>query len=174
MSDFVASGSGGMSADAEVVSPAPPPNDANFVATFPEFNDASRYPAPQRSLWLNTAIATLDPSRWGDFYVIGVYLWTAHHLALFGDTNRQRQRPGRPPLLMSSKSVGGVSASYDTASVARVDAGLWNATTYGMRWLDLARLAGAGGVQVGYGPIPEGFGSLGYSGPIPFGGEDIV
>lgn len=140
------------------------PTDADFLASFPEFNDSSKYPATQRQLWMAQALATLDKNRWCDFYVMGCYLYVAHHLALFSNQNGRRGVPGRPPMLMSSKSVGSVSASYDTQSIAVKDGALWNATTYGIRWLQIARMVGSGGAQVGYGPMPPYYGP-GFFGP---------
>jgi hypothetical protein len=53
--------------------------------------------------------------------------------------------------------------SYDTGSIIEQGGGVWNATTYGMRWIQLANLVGMGGVQVGGGPIQSpgaGFGGI--------------
>lgn len=134
------------------------PTPEEFLAAFPEFNDASKYPAVQKRLWYNVAIKALDPVRWGDYYEIGVYLFVAHHLALFANQVGRPGFPGRPPLLSSSKSVGGVSVSYDMSFLANSGGGMWNLTTYGMRWYDLANMCGAGGTQIGYGPLPPHFG----------------
>lgn len=136
--------------------PNTPPTDAGFVAFFPEFNDASDYTGVQRQYWLNLAIASLNARRWGQFYSLGCYLYAAHHLTVFsGHGNRRlRQRPGKPPLLQASKSAGGLSVSYDVQSVAIKDGGLWNSTSYGIRWLELANMVGLGVEQIGYGPIP--------------------
>lgn len=145
------------------------PTDADFVLTFTEFNNAARYPQPQRALWLNTAISALSPSRWANYYKIGVYLWVAHHLVLFGNQGRRRNamNPGLPPLIPTSKSVGGVSLGYDTSMLGLSNAGHWALTTYGIRWLDIARMAGAGGDIVGWDTAPQpSFGIPGFVGGV--------
>lgn len=148
------------------------PTDQGFIEAFPEFNDPTRYPGTQRAFWLNIATTNFDPIRWADYLELGTYLYVAHHLTLFRDNQRSARRgavPGRGTSgLVSSKSVGGVSVSYDTGAVTYKDAGHWNMTTYGMQWVDLARKVGMGGTQVGYGPIPPMMG-IGFIGPGGYG-----
>jgi hypothetical protein len=104
----------------------------------------------------------MDGRRWGDYYEMGVYLFVAHHLTLFG--GRRRGAGGKSTSgLISSKSVGGVSASYDTTSTGMDGAGQWNATNFGKRWMELAELVGMGGVQVGAGPLPPTSGMGGFT-----------
>lgn len=57
---------------------------------------------------------------------------------------------------MSSKGVGPASTSYDVAAVALERGGDWNATRYGITYLRIARLVGAGAIQVGTGGGPAG------------------
>ena len=42
-----------------------------------------------------------------------------------------------------------VSFSYDSASAAELNAGHWNSTIYGKRYIALVRMVGAGPVQIG-------------------------
>lgn len=138
------------------------PTDASFLGIFPEFNDSTKYPGTVRAFWLRTAVANMDALRWGEYYELGLYLWMAHHMTLFA-TQRQGSGGRTTSGLVSSKSVGGVSVSYDTGSIIEQGGGVWNATTYGMRWIQLANLVGMGGVQVGGGPIQSpgaGFGGI--------------
>ena len=46
---------------------------------------------------------------------------------------------------VSSKSVGGVSISYDSGSISIAGAGAWNATSYGQRLYKLLQSAAMGG-----------------------------
>lgn len=82
---------------------------------------------------------------------IGVGLVTAHHIALgTRDINTAAVGgvPGAIAAPQTSKSVDKVSASYDTAAVALKDGDFWNSTMYGIRYLSLARMMGAGGMQI--------------------------
>jgi hypothetical protein len=168
-------GQGAVTADSAVI-PGPVVSDPKFLAAFPEFNDAGRYPAPQRQMWLTIATNNLDPYRWGDYYELGVYLFIAHHLAVFANQRGKSGMAGRIPFPMGSKSVGSVSASYDTSILSQMadkGGGLWGLTTYGMEWYRLSQMVGMGGVQIGYGPLPP-FSGPGFSGPDmgdwPYGG----
>lgn len=144
-------GQGSVTADSVVVA-GPQITQQRFLATFPEFNDASKYPDLQRKLWLNMAVNNVNVDRWGDNYELGVYLFAAHHLAIFGNQRGRPGIPGRIPYPMGSKSVGSVSASYDTSIIQGM--GFWGLSTYGLEYYRIARMAGAGGVQIGYGPLP--------------------
>lgn len=135
-------------------------SDASFLMVFPEFNDAGRFPAGQRMFWLNLALDVLPECRWGDYYEMGVYLFVAHHLSLFAPNQRAARRGASPGMagptgLITGKSVGGVSVSFDTGSVTYQNAGQWNMTTYGIRFYSLIQMVGAGAVQIGYGPFPS-------------------
>lgn len=81
----------------------------------------------------------------------GIELCTAHHLVLAARDEATAAIGGTPGQVtgpQSSKAVDKVSASYDTGAATIDDAGMWNLTTYGVRYLTLARLMGAGGMQL--------------------------
>lgn len=124
---------------------------ATFRQDFPEFSDPSIYADPQITFWLGVAENLVNRVRWGELAVQGVELITAHHLVL-GRRDELASSVGGVPGLMtgpqSSKSVDKVSASYDTSAATVDGAGMWNLTTYGVRYMSLARLFGAGGLQV--------------------------
>ncbi|HDR9029898.1 TPA: DUF4054 domain-containing protein [Burkholderia vietnamiensis] len=124
---------------------------AQFRQTFPEFGDATKYPDAVIQIWLTVSISLVNPERWQELTDIGVGLCTAHHVALSTrDTNTSTVGgvPGQVVAPQSAKSVDKVSASYDTAAVAIKDAGFWNGTMYGIRYLSLAMMMGAGGMQL--------------------------
>ena len=162
MSDIT--GEGVVIADAEVVPALPPgPSDPRFLLAFPEFNDASKYPYLQRKMWFDIALANIDGQRWGDYYEAGVYLFTAHHLAIFANQKGKPGMPGRIPFPVGSKSVGSVSVSVDTSILQ--GQGFWGLTTYGLNYNRIAQIVGMGGIQIGYGPLPPTPTGPGYHGP---------
>ncbi|WP_446903001.1 DUF4054 domain-containing protein [Burkholderia sp. YIM B11467] len=124
---------------------------AGFRQTFSEFSDATKYPDSLVQIWLTVAVSLVNPTRWMELTDIGIGLVTAHHVALATrDINMAAVGgvPGQIAAPQSSKSVDKVSASYDTGAVAVKDGDFWNGTMYGIRFLTLARMMGAGGLQV--------------------------
>ena len=126
-------------------------DSATFRQHFPEFEDAGIYPDAQVTFWLTVAENLVNRVRWGGLADQGVELVTAHHMVL-ARRDELATSVGSVPGLMtgpqSRKSVDKVSASYDTGSATVDGAGFWNLTTYGVRYVSLARLFGAGGMQV--------------------------
>jgi hypothetical protein len=122
-----------------------------FRDDFPEFSDSGKYPSRTLEFWLSVGGKLLRPERWGDLLDHGLELFTAHHLALSAKDQAAAAR-GLPPGLgfgnETAKSVDKVSVSIDAGSVYLDGGGHWNLTTYGIQFLQLARLVGAGGVQV--------------------------
>ncbi|WP_343724933.1 DUF4054 domain-containing protein [Herbaspirillum huttiense] len=126
-------------------------DSATFRQHFPEFEDAGIYPDAQVTFWLTVAENLVNRERWGGLADQGVELVTAHHLVLARRDELASSVGGAPGLMtgpQSSKSVDKVSASYDTNAATVDGAGFWNLTTYGVRYVSLARLFGAGGLQV--------------------------
>jgi len=124
---------------------------ASFRTGFPEFASASDYPDGQVMFWLVMAGTMLNPDAWNDFLDVGTMLYIAHHLAIGIKDQKSVAAGGVPGTVngpQSSKSVDKVSASYDTGSVVYDGGGFWNSTMYGIRFYQMARLAGAGGVQM--------------------------
>ncbi len=124
---------------------------ASFRVDFPEFASTTTYPDATVSFWLNASAMLLSADRWGDLLDLGTELFMAHNLALAAKDTISASRggvPGTSTGIVSAKSVGAVSTSYDVASVALDKGGAWNLTSYGIRYLQLARLIGPGGVQL--------------------------
>ncbi len=121
-----------------------------FLADFPEFSDVSKYPLTQVNLWLTAASNFVNEDRWGDMAKIGVELVAAHHLAMFA-ANAKAAKSGTPGTLsgqLTSKAVDKVSAGYAENKGVIDGAGAWNLTTYGIQYLTLAQMFGAGGIQL--------------------------
>jgi hypothetical protein len=134
-----------------------------FRRNFPEFNDNNVYPDPVVDMWLAFAGELLAPSlnRWGGLtsatYTMGINLMTAHELVLARQAQAAAANgaaPGMQSGPINNKSVDKVSVGYDTAATIEEGAGHWNLTTYGSRFLRLAKMMGAGPIQVGIGGWP--------------------
>lgn len=124
---------------------------ASFRANFPEFSDTTAYPDPRIAYWVGIAGIRLDACRWDTLLDHGTELFVAHNLVLSRQAAMAAAGGGVPGLASgptSSEAVDKVSVSYDTGAAAIDGAGAWNLTAYGVQFLQLARLIGAGGVQL--------------------------
>jgi hypothetical protein len=144
--------------------------DALTIGTFrqdyPEFANDVNYPDSALTYWLNIATQMLNPRRWDDQLNIGLELFMAHHLVVekFNlDTANVGGWPGLNTGVVSSESPGGVSLSYNTEAVLEPDAGHWNYTVYGTRFISMVKMFGAGPIQVGPGGCS---GNGAWSGPV--------
>lgn len=152
---------------------------AQFITDFPEFNPAVTQGA--FNVWYDIAGLLLNPIRWPNtpsattglsMLDRGAELFVAHNLALEQRAQAEASNgvpPGGTQGPLSAKSVGPVSVSYDTASGIEVDAGHWNLTIYGTRFIRLLRTVCAGPVQVGIGADPScGLNGPAWPGPYPY------
>ena len=126
---------------------------AAFRAAFPEFADTARYPDAMLDFWAGIGERLMFPQqhRWGTVYDYGLQLFVAHNITIAAQNVAASGSGGVPGNISgptASKSVGSVSVSYDTASSIEPNAGHWNLTTYGKMLIHLARMIGAGGIQV--------------------------
>lgn len=122
-----------------------------FRTTFPEFNDVVRYPTEMIEFWASLAMLQVLPSRWKRCWNQGVSLYVAHEISLAAQnvkTSRSGGTPGTFGGVANSKTVGGASVSYDSNSTSEKDAGYWNLTNYGRQFLRLAKIFGAGAIQL--------------------------
>ncbi|HLH04954.1 MAG TPA: DUF4054 domain-containing protein [Bryobacteraceae bacterium] len=124
---------------------------ASFRADFPEFSDTNLYSDGTLTFWINLSAALVNADRWTDLTDMAVELATAHQV-LLANANQAAaaggQQPGATKGLVSSKSVGDVSVSYDLSSATLTDGAFWNLTQYGVRFLQLARMFGSGPIQL--------------------------
>lgn len=125
---------------------------ASFRQNFPEFADTTKYPDAQVTFWLGYATRLLySVDRWADMLDDGIQFVMAHQLALAARSQAAASAGGAPGSTagaVASKSVGGVSVSYDTGAALLQDGGYWNLTTYGIQFWQLAMLVGMGGFQL--------------------------
>lgn len=88
---------------------------------------------------------------WGDFRTTGVKLYVAHEITIAKQSASAAASGGTPGIfggVPNSKAVGAVNVGYDSTSTAEKDAGWWNLTNYGKQYIRLARMFGAGCIQL--------------------------
>lgn len=122
-----------------------------FREQFTEFGDVHKYPEPSVRLWMDVMTRLLPAERWCDLLDIGIGLGTAHHLVISTrntSTAVAAKVPGTVMGAQTSKSVDTVSVSYDPSTVTLADAPFWNMTTYGIQFIQMCRMVGAGGIQL--------------------------
>jgi hypothetical protein len=111
---------------------------AQFKTDFPAFAAADD---ARVGFWLALGVRLLPADRWADLLDTGLELYVAHQLTL-------EKKAGNVVGQVTSKTVDKVAVSYDTAAVSLADGGHYNATSYGIQLLQLARMVGAGGFQL--------------------------
>jgi uncharacterized protein DUF4054 len=141
-----------------------------FRAMFPSFANETLYPDVTIQFWIDQAVTMpiLNEDRWGQFYNLGISLWVAHVLTLWAFQASRGPTPQLGSGTPNSKSVNGVSISYDTQIGLENNAGWYGSTPYGNMFVYYLRMAGAGPMQIGTGPA----GTLNRSGP--FGPGSLV
>lgn len=126
--------------------------NAQFRLDFPEFTDTTVYPEAQLTFWRTFAETLLyDRCRWADLRDYGIELVMAHGLTLAARNVAAATSGGSPGSVqgaVASKSVGGVSVSYDTSAATLDNGGYWNLTSYGVLFWQLANTVGTGGFQL--------------------------
>lgn len=140
---------------------------ADFRSAFPAFQSPAQWPAPEIQFWLDLGLMLMDPARWGSVLSYGLQLFVAHNLAL-GFMSAQGsgggQAPGQVVGPVSSASVDKVSYSRDPSAAMDPANGHWNLTTYGLRYIRLVKMFGAGPIQVG---VPLGGSNAPYTSAWP-------
>lgn len=124
---------------------------ATLRTDFPEFADTAAYPDSGVNFWLALGVKLLNVDRWADLLDTGLELFAAHNLVLERQASKAAAFGGVPGVgsgPVSGKTVDKVTINYDTAAAMEPDAGHWNLTNYGSRFIRLARMAGAGGIQL--------------------------
>lgn len=124
---------------------------AQLRADFIEFASTTNYPDATINFWLVVAGKLLRPTVWLDMLDPATELFVCHQLVLARRNTATAATGGVPGQLtgsLSAKAVDKVSAGYDASDIKLTDGGYWNLTTYGVQFLQLARMFGAGGVQL--------------------------
>lgn len=127
-------------------------NPNKFRNDFSEFTDTTAYPDSLIRFWMGVASIFLNRSRWCDALCIGAELYVAHMIVLEKkdvDAASAGGWPGISKGAINSEAAGQVTVSYDTAVTLDETGGHWNLTVYGSRFLRMAKMFGAGPIQVG-------------------------
>ena len=135
---------------------------------FPEFSSSTSYPDAVVNFWLGVAGNMLIASRWGSMLSVGIELYAAHNLVLEAQAALTTAVGGIPGVSKGPVSAEGVdkgSVSYDSVTASESGAGNWNLTTYGSRFIRMAKMFGAGGLQIGIGYNPNPFSGGAWTGP---------
>ncbi len=139
-----------------------------FRDHFPEFANKITYDDNAINFWGLIAGKLIREVIWGDMTCLGIELFIAHQMVLEKMAAEAAKRGGNPGTqvgVLTSKSVGSVSAGYEIMAATIKDAGHWNLTTYGTRFYALMRIQGAVPIQVGAGgPMTDSVGGA-WAGP---------
>ncbi len=122
-----------------------------FRAAFPEFSSTSKYPDAQITFWATLAEKQVVDAIWTDSKTTGVQLYVAHEITLAAQNAQAASfggAPGQQGGIANTKTVGSATVGYDSNTNTEKDAGYWNLTNYGKQFIRLARMFGAGCVQL--------------------------
>lgn len=121
---------------------------ASLRVLFPEITEAL-YPDPRVQMRIDIASKLVNADRWGDLTDHGISLHAAHFLLVYGPQSGPQVGRTAAGGLVTSKSADGLSLSLDVSTVSEEGAGMFNSTAYGREYYRLARMMGAGPIQIG-------------------------
>lgn len=139
--------------------PAPTVTFAQWKGDFPEFDTddsslAALFPESAFNYWAQVGMFLINQNRWGRLFNVGLELFVAHHIVLEALAQRDMNVGGLPGLAkgaIAGKAAGAVTVTYDPRSTLTEDGEHWNYTVYGQRYINMAKMMGAGPIQVGPG-----------------------
>lgn len=123
-----------------------------FRTAFPEFKDTAAYPTEMVTFWADIAELQVLQKIWGGMWQKGVFLYVAHEITLARQNAKIGNNGGMPGTsggVANTKTVGTVTVGYDSQATSEKDAGYWNLTNYGKQFIRMARIFGAGAIQLG-------------------------
>lgn len=131
----------------------------SFRQNYPAFKSDTMYPSQVIDYYLTLAGLLLSEPRWTTALDMGTELFVAHHIVLEKQAMDAAATGAAPGVgiggPVGGKSTGPISISYNTEAAVELGAGHWNQTVYGTRFIRLARMMGAGGLQLGVGYCPS-------------------
>lgn len=142
---------------------------AQFRLDFPAFADTTVYPDTAFAFWYAIALRLMNAALWASLLDVGSELFVAHHLALEARSEAAANAggiPGESVGPLNSKSVDKVSMGYDTSAGIELEAGHWNLTIYGTRYIRLVRMVGIGCVQIGAYSAEDSSAISAWTGPL--------
>ena len=134
----------------------PPFTVDDFYTQYPQFftldkndNPVSKIPLVILQAYIDLAHASITYSVYREYWIICMGLFIAHFATLYLQT-MDDPLAGDTAGLVSSKSVDGVSVSYDNSAItADMDGfGEFKATTFGLQLITFAQIVGIGGLYV--------------------------
>ena len=114
-----------------------------FLAIFPEFSDLDLYPEEKITFWLDYSTHFVNTARFKQLTDTAIALVCAHQLTLANMNGRVQGN-------VTGSSVDSVSESYDLSAIQKERSGHWNLTMYGLQYIQLVKLYGAGPAQISY------------------------
>jgi hypothetical protein len=126
-------------------------DNTQFRLDFPEFSDTAKYPDSQLNFWSGVAELQVRECVWKTMWTQGVKLYVAHEITMAAQNVKTAAVGGTPGTqggIPNNKTVGSVTVGYDSQSNSEKDAGWWNNTNYGKQFIRLARIFGAGAIQL--------------------------
>ena len=123
-----------------------------FRGNFPAFSNMTTYPDPVINFWFGLSVILFDQGRWGALFDYGSQLFVAHNLSLEFNSNKAGklgQNPGFVIGPVTAGTVDKVSYSRDPSSAMDPKNGHWNLSIYGLRYIRLVNMVGAGPVHLG-------------------------
>lgn len=127
----------------------------DFLAFYPQFT--GNIDEAILSQFIAMANAVVQECRWHEQWKFGMCLFVAHFATLYlqtlgggNPTAKQVIGAAQARGLQTSKSVGGVSVSYDFSTIAGDLQGwaMWKSTQYGLQFANMAKLLGKAGMYV--------------------------
>lgn len=125
---------------------------ASFRTAFPAFASTTVFPDTQVTFWMGLGLLLINVARWGNLADYGQMLFMAHNLSLEWGANRAAgsgQNPGLVQGALTGGQVDKVSYQRDPGAAMDPANGHWNLSIYGLRYIRLIKMVGAGPVQVG-------------------------
>lgn len=135
----------------------PPFKIEDFFSIYPQFQGLEELPDRIVKMYIDFANEVVNVERWGKQWVLGMCLFVAHfctvYLMAYLDSNAEAAAvisSGQSKGLVSSKSVGDVSVSYDfSLAMQNVEGwGQFNLTTFGNQFVSISKLMSKGGMWV--------------------------
>lgn len=135
----------------------PPFDLEEFYAVYPQFQGLEELPDEIVKMYIEFANEVVNEGRWGKQWKLGMCLFVAHfcsiYLMSYSDINSPAAAviaAGQSKGLVSSKSVGDVSVSYDfSLAMQNVENwGQFNLTMFGNQYVSIAKLMSKGPMWV--------------------------
>jgi len=157
-----------------VANPSQAPTAAQFLADYPAFDTASvtdpaavQFSPEAVAYWLQMAGILLNQGRLGSVYYLATELFVAHNLALeaWAEQGGDQTIPGLSKGAIAGATSTNVSVNYNNAATLEPDAGHWNYTMYGGRFIRLIRTLCAGPLYAGGGGCAGPYNGPAWPGP---------